>query len=209
MEPVLPQPHVVVVGSSPAVRTLADLVLALDWRVTVVGELEEPPADATIRRIDEWESVDVDEFTPVVVATQGHYDEPALEAALGSEAPYIGLVASARRAETVLGYLRDRGFDEAAIGRIETPAGLDLGEIEHREIAVAILARLVELRAHGAIAGVTALDAAPAEAVDPVCGMTVDIRSAKFTTEHDGQTIYFCCPACKSQFEKEPSAFAH
>ena len=207
MEPVLPQPHVVVVGTSPAVSTLASLILALEWRVTVVGDAANPSDAIEYRVLEQWDEIGVDEFTPVIVATQGHYDEPALEAALRSEAPYIGLVASARRAQAIVGYLKDRGFTQGAIDRIETPAGLDLGAIEHREIAVAILARLVELRAQGAIEGASQASGPPAEAIDPVCGMTVDIATAKFSTEHDGEMIYFCCPACKNQFDNEPAAF--
>lgn len=208
MEPVLPQPHVVVFGTSPAVRTLVRLAAALDWRATVIGDLEEQPEGVTVRTMEQWDSIGVDEYTPVVVATQGHYDEPALEAALASPAAYIGLVASSRRADTVLGYLADRGYDQSTLDRIETPAGLDLGEIQHREIAVAILARLVELRASGAIGGALAAASAATEAIDPVCGMTVDISTAKFVTEHEGEKVYFCCPACKAQFEKEPAAFS-
>ena len=147
MEPVLPVPHVVVIGNSPAVATLAGLVVALNWRSTVVhdggerGELADNIGFAG--SLVEW--VETLEAPPmgVVVATQGHYDEPALEAALASGSSYVGLVASATRATTVLGYLKDRGATEADIARIKTPAGLDLGHIEHREIGVAIMAELV------------------------------------------------------------------
>lgn len=207
MEPVLPQPHVVVVGSSPAVRTLAGLAAVLDWRVTVVGDIDDAPQGATVRTVEQWDEIGVDQYTPIVVATQGHFDEPALEAALASSAPYIGLVASSRRADTVLGYLADRGHDQASLDRIETPAGLDLGEIQHREIAVAVLARIVELRASGAIAGAKTETASPTESLDPVCGMTVNVETAMYSSEHAGTTTYFCCAGCKAQFEQEPSAF--
>lgn len=207
MEPVLPQPHVVVAGTSPAVRTLARLASALDWRVTILGDLPDAPAGVEVRSLEHWDELAVDEYTPVVVATQGHFDEPALELALQSPATYIGLVASATRAETVVGYLRDRGFTNEDIDRIESPAGLDLGQIEHREIAVAIMARLIQLRAAGAIEGVAAETGAMITAVDPVCGMDVDTVAARFTLEHDGATVYFCCPGCLAAFEKEPSAF--
>ena len=85
----------------------------------------------------------------MVVATQGHYDEDALERALTTPAGYIGLVASAKRAEAVLGYLRDRGVADEQLMRVHAPAGLDLGHIASDEIAVAILAEIVRLRAAG------------------------------------------------------------
>ncbi len=205
MEPVLPQPHVVLVGRSPAVGTLVDLLAALDWRVSVVGLGPEPlpaaaPAAASVA------DAGVDDTTAIVVATQGHDDEAALEAALATDAAWIGLVASRRRGETLLGYLRDRGYDDAQVARVHTPAGLDLGRIEHREIGVAILAELVALKARGGIAGVAETGAAPepATAIDPVCGMEVEVAGARFTSHHDGAHIVFCCPACKRLFDEDP-----
>ncbi len=210
MEPVLPAPHLVIFGKSPAVHTLAGLTTSLGWTVTVVDDEagHDYPSASTIVTLEQWDDVVVDENTPIVVATQGHYDEPALELALRSPAPYIGLVSSATRAATVLGYLRERGFDEAARDRIEAPAGVDLGTIEHREIAVAVLARLVQLRAAGGFDPDAVVAPEVATAVDPVCNMEVDIATAKFHTEHAGRMIYFCCPACKKTFEDEPAAYA-
>lgn len=210
MEPVLPQPHVVVVGSSPSVGKLIRLLDAMDWRATLVNEgepIDLPAGVAAIDSVARFAEIEIDEATSVVVATQGHYDEPALEAALASPAAYVGLVASERRAETVLGYLRDRGLTEEQIARVDAPAGLDLGHIEHREIAVAILAKLVALRAAGDIAGATQRAEVPTTAVDPVCGMQVTIAGAKFTSDLDGETFYFCCPACKNRFEQTPAEF--
>jgi len=210
MEPVLPQPHLVIFGKSPAVRTLARLANSLDWAVTVVDDEggDGYPDATSVVAIEQWNEVTVDENTPIVVATQGHYDEPALELALSSPAPYIGLVSSATRAETVLGYLADRGFDRQALSRIESPAGLDLGAIEHREIAVAVLAQLVTHRASGVFEPAAATASAPGEAIDPVCRMKVAIATTKFFTDHDGERMYFCSPACKKTFEEEPAAYA-
>jgi xanthine dehydrogenase accessory factor len=214
MEPVLPRPQVVVVGRSPSVRTLARLLVAMEWRATVVDDGGDgsgfAPEVEVLTSLDAIVTLGVTDTTAIVVATQGHYDEPALEAALATPAPYIGLVASAKRAANVLGYLRDRGIDDAALRRIHTPAGLDLGHIEHREIAVAVLAQLVAIRASGGIGGVPATTvAAPRTAVDPVCGMTVEVEGARFVAEHDGATFYFCCPACKKVFEEHPAEYVH
>lgn len=197
MEPVVPAPPLVVVGETPAVDLLVTLARDLGWRADSVATGDELAA----RRIDAG--------TAVVVATQGHDDEAAVAAALETEAGYVGLVASARRAETVLGYLRDRGVPDDALGRVRAPAGLDLGRTGHREIAVAVLAELVALRSAGELRAVVPAAAEPVEeAVDPVCGMTVEVKTARWHTEHDGQTWYFCAPGCQRRFEAEPSAFA-
>ena len=144
VEPVLPQPQLVAIGRSPAAKALAGIAGGLGWRSVLVDEDADPSMDIDGTRV--LNTLDlavagVDARSFVVVATQGHYDEEALERALRTPAPYVGLVASRRRAEAVLGYLRDRGFDDDALARVHAPAGMDLGHVRTEEIAVAIVAR--------------------------------------------------------------------
>lgn len=189
VEPQLPAPDLHLVGSSPMIEALAELARALEWRVTVV---DEPVLDGV--GADSW----------IVIGTQGHYDDPALEAALTTPARYIGLVASSKRADEVLSSLRAQGISEEQIARVRAPAGLDLGRTSHSEIAVAILAEVVSLKSAGyPVVEVKKMQ----EAIDPVCHMTVDIETARFKTEHDGTTYYFCAPGCQRAFEQNPSAF--
>ena len=195
LEPVLPRPHLVVVGASPAVEALVAMAGALGWRA---GSVDDP---------DRLASAGVGPGTMVVVASQGRYDEAALEAALATEAAYVGLVSSRRRAESVLGYLGQRGVAEADLARVRAPAGLDLGRIAHREIAVAIMAELVERRAAGAV-GAGPPPPAVEEAVDPVCGMIVDVATAAHRLERDGHTWYFCGAGCRAAFEADPERVA-
>jgi len=112
----------------------------------------------------------------------------------------------------VLGYLAERGVPREELDRVHAPAGLDLGRTAHEEMAVAILAELVQLRASGALAdGPPAPPAgrllALAEATDPVCGMTVMVDGAALTAEHDGLTYYFCCAGCRRSFADDPHAY--
>jgi xanthine dehydrogenase accessory factor len=159
-------------------RTLVQLARVIGWRVT--DQLDpDTAADA------------------VVVATMGHGDEDALASALKAGVGYVGLVASARRAAVVLDALREQGMAEEALGRVRSPAGRDLGPSTQEEIAVAILAELVDWR-HGQAADPSGL--APAEAVDPVCGMTVAVAGAP-TAVRDGVTWYFCSVGCRDHFE--------
>ena len=74
------------------------------------------------------------------------YDEAALELALGSEAAYVALVASRRRAEAIGAYLRDAGIAEEHLARLKAPAGLDIGAVEPAEIALSIMAEIVQTR---------------------------------------------------------------
>ena len=201
VEPVLPVPHLVVVGRSPMAQTLTDLALAIGWRA---------------RRLDwpEFSSADVDERSMVVVATQGHGDEEAIERAAAARPGYLGLVASRRRGESVLGYLAERGIPQDQLDRVKVPAGLDLGHTSHVEIAVAVLAELVQMRAAGQIVTTVVPSAKPtvsepADAIDPVCGMTVATGEdgAIRPANHDGVTYYFCSAGCRQRFESEPDSY--
>ena len=72
---------------------------------------------------------------------------------------------------------------------------------------MAVIAEVVSLKAAGGVAtGVTVTQ--PVTATDPVCQMTVDVATAHFTTEHDGDTYYFCAPGCQKTFERDPATFA-
>jgi xanthine dehydrogenase accessory factor len=140
-----------------------------------------------------------------------------IERAAAMRPAYLGLVASRRRAEAVLGYLAERGVPKDQLDRVHAPAGLDLGKTTHEEMAVAILAELVQLRASGALAGVPAPRAGRgreprgelklAEAVDPVCGMTVMASGSAMPLEHDEITYYFCCAGCRQKFSQNPDAY--
>jgi len=201
IEPVLPAPRLVVVGRSPMARTLTGLARELGWDARLVDGAG-------------FSAADVGDRAMVVVATQGHGDEEAVEQA---RPVYLGLVGSHRRGASVLGYLADRGVPREQLDRVRVPAGLDLGRTSHREIAVAVLAELVQLRASGALsggadaAGAGAAGAggpdAPAEAVDPVCGMTVPAGPSSLPLEHDGVTYYFCGAGCRRAFEQDPAAY--
>jgi xanthine dehydrogenase accessory factor len=227
VDPVLPQPHLVIVGRSPAVDTLAGLARTLGWDTVVVDDGGSgdghPSAGRVVTSLD-LGAAGVSDRSFLVVATQGHYDEEALQRALATPARYVALVASRRRADGVREYLREHGVSDDDLARVRAPAGLDLGAVAHEEIAVAVLAEMVKEKAaaqrrlptaqaaEGAVAanGETPREAEAApeplrhEAVDPVCGMTIDIATARDRAVHDGRTHYFCGVRCKERFEAEP-----
>jgi xanthine dehydrogenase accessory factor len=220
IEPVQPAPHLVVVGRSPMAHALADLARGIGWRTDLLDWTEFAAGNA-------------DERSMVVVATQGHGDEEAIEQAVASRPAYLGLVGSHRRGASVLGYLADRGVAKEELDRVRVPAGLDLGKTSHVEIAVAILAELVQLKAAGELGvrpansdGASSAEKsasrrgkrpssgsaasgppAPAEATDPVCGMTVAAGKAGRPLEFEGVTYYFCSAGCRGEFESNPDSY--
>src|SRR3954447_1775943 len=200
IEPVVPVLDLLVVGRSPMVQLLAELATTLGWS----GRTADLPA---------LSADDIGERTLVVVATQGHGDEEALELVASARPAFIGLVASHKRGLSLLDYLAERGVPQDVLDTVRTPVGLDLGHTSHREIAVAVLAELVQLRAAGAFANraETATDppdvGVTSEAIDPVWGMTVPVDGSGWSAHpheppHDGKTTtyHFCCVGCRDRF---------
>ena len=211
LEPHRPEPQVIVVGRSPAVDALAEMAVSLGWGATVIddgGNPDEHTRPELVRTKLDLSGLGIDGATAVVVATQGHYDDLALESALVHDPGYIGLIASENRAAAVIDHLRSRGVDPAEVARVQAPAGLDLGAVANAEIAVAVMADLVARRARGELAATGSGQAPPAvEAIDPVCGMTVLVDDAKYHTVHEGFDYWFCAPGCQRTFNSDPQAF--
>ncbi len=116
----------------------------------------------------------------------GHYDEEALAAALRTPARYIGLVASRRRAQALLNFLQQSGWSEADLGRIRAPAGLDLGAVTQEEIALAVMAEIMQERRRAMAERMVSLESTSPRARDPVCGMEVEVATARYHVEWGG-----------------------
>ena len=195
VEPVLSNPQLLVVGRSPMATTLVDLASVLGWR----AELVDSKDFATER---------ADSNSIVIVATQGHDDEDSLEKAVAANPAFVGLVASHKRGEAVLGHLADRGVPQEKLAQVRVPVGMDLGHTSHSEIAVAVLAELVSLKAEGKLNAINGEDVElPATAIDLVCGMTVNADESSRPFQYEGATYYFCAPGCRTAFEKDPESY--
>ena len=199
VEPVLPQPQIVAIGRSPAAggarrRWRPDC----GWRH---ASCVEDGADL---------GADVDERSYVVVATQGHFDEEALEHALATPAALrrLGRVPQAGRRGARLP-ARPRGVrtrrSRACTRRPawtwatcpptrspwrSWPRSCSSGRPERSR-------RVAGRRDAGA----------RHEEIDPVCGMTVDVADARYRTVHDGRTYYFCSAGCLESFESDPARY--
>jgi len=195
VEPFLPRSSLVLVGHGPVIDTLAALARAIDFDVVVASD---PGAEALSQ-------LALTRQTSVVVATHGDFDEDALARALGSDAGYVSLVASRRRASAVLDSLRRRGIAPERLEALRAPAGLDIGALMPEEIAVSILAEIIQTRRSQIQWAPEPVAAASAEleARDPVCGMTVDVDTARYSSDTPAGTVYFCCLHCKETFDAQ------
>ena len=227
VEPHLPAPVLWVVGTTPIAGALVAVGSAAGWRVSIFDPVADPAAFPGAERVvlgTDLREMDPDATPAVVVATQGVWDEEALAAALSRNAAYVGLVASPTRAGVVRAWLHDEGaIPDDRLAALRAPAGLDLGAETAEEIALSILAELVQVRR-----GTADFVAAPGPAtlagdgasppamqpivddivlLDPVCGMTVDRAHARHLAEHDGVVYAFCSMGCRTSFMREPTAY--
>jgi xanthine dehydrogenase accessory factor len=210
IDPHLPKPLLAVIGESPAARTLAELGRVVGFRTVSVhpgaSAADFPGADRILNSLD-LSALAAEKDCWVVVATMGHYDDDAIEAALTLPNADVALVASVRRSAAVIDTLRERGVSDAELARVRAPAGERRAGAQE-EIALHALAEVVALRHERMIANpVPAPEALVGFAVDPVCGMTVDTKDAAHTAVHDDKTYSFCCLGCREQFVAEATRF--
>jgi xanthine dehydrogenase accessory factor len=144
------------------------------------------------------------------VATHADADESVLDRILRTGAGYVSLVASRRRAAVILERL-DSSACRRARGRLKAPAGLDIGAVTPEEIAVSILAEVIQYRrsgkTHAAEPERAAVPAVRIESKDPICGMMVDSVTAKFRRSSAERAVYFCCRHCKEAFDQDPERY--
>ena len=214
VEPVLSKPQIVIIGRSLVAQTLCKLGKAVGYRITAAGCGTSPEifSDADTRAEDlDLQRLQITPETYVVVSTQGEQDEEALEQASRTKASYISFVASEVKAQKVFDFLAEKGIPRDWLSRVRSPAGLHLSGLSPQEIAVSILAEIVQFRRtrnapieQKEIAGIR-LD--QPEGKDPVCGMLVDEGETKYVSDYRGKIYYFCCAGCKQAFDKQPEAY--
>ncbi len=238
IEPYLPRRKLVAFGHVPIVSALSRLAKILNFNVVVVDDKNAPKekydqADLVVKTLDELNLVRLTRQTYVVIATMGEHDQEYAAKLVGSEVPYIGIVAGKKRASDILDFLIAEGASEEQISKIKSPAGIYLRAVTAEEIALSILAEIIELSrgqsgdlreyARKTQMGSTPVRervAAPSQSgnsarqtgrqveVDPVCGMTVDVAHPTYYSKTEGRTtIVFCSEACKEKFDRNPAKY--
>jgi xanthine dehydrogenase accessory factor len=147
VEPVLPRPELVVMGASPVAVALTEIGGTFGFDVTSAA----PAKDHVLlkdahHRIDGFDLPETKRQRFIVVSTQGSGDEVALAAALAAEALHVSFVGSRKKAVALTAALREKGIGETRLASLKAPAGLDIGAITPEEIALSILAELVQVR---------------------------------------------------------------
>lgn len=152
------RPELLIVGSGPVARALAQLARPLGFRVRVAAG----PGDTSR---EDFSDADEVERTPDVEALRslhagldtyvvicGHdeeFSQPALRRLMRSDAPYLGMMGSRRHTGHLLDELRAEGYAPDRIARVRSPVGLDVGAETPEEIALSALAQIVAVRRGG------------------------------------------------------------
>ena len=186
LEPVLPAPRLLVFGDAPVARSIRGLASHLGWDVGDGGA--EVGSDVSA----------------VVVASHGRDEEVALTSALRAGVPYVGLVASRKRGESVLAALDVDGADAS---RVHTPAGLDIGARSSGEVALSIMAEIVSIRPRPSGRALGDASGSSGTATDPVCGMTVATVESSLHLDHDTGRVWFCGSGCLRAYADNPAAY--
>ena len=189
MEPVIPDPTLLVIGSAPVAEAILGIAQHLGYHAVRPLHIDaDVMADAAA----------------VIVASHGRDEEAALAAALTANVAYVGLVASRKRGEAVIASL---DFCSGHTSQIHCPAGLDIGARSPGEIALSIMSEIVSLRPRPS--GRSVPDDAPSleSATDPVCGMSVVMVDASLHLDRDGERHWFCGSGCLRAFAANPEAY--
>jgi len=218
IEPILPQPHLLVIGKSAIAKALVKMARLSGYRITGVAQ------DAnliTFEKVDELitqvnlSQVKTTTATFIVVVTQGEGDEKALTEALQKEYAYLGFVASKKKMISIKEYLESSGIDKNKIDSIISPAGIDINAKKPEEVAISILAQIIQIQ-NGTDAPpkfekfeATKDDGgkSPSYYINPVCGVPIDMNNPKHIVEYKGEKVYFCCDGCKVKFDAEPEKY--
>jgi xanthine dehydrogenase accessory factor len=214
VEPVLPKRKLLIFGRSPAAQCLSRLGKTVGYAIAVVAPKASrdkfPDADFVAQEFG-MAGMRITPETFIVVATQGEHDQEALEMALQTDARYISFIASHAKAQKVIALLSEKGVPAETLRRIKAPAGLDIGTSVPQEIAVSILAEMIQLQRAGIPHSRSEQDyesnALSSTFTDPVCGMEVDARESSLSSKYKRRLFYFCCASCKQAFDQNPEKF--
>jgi xanthine dehydrogenase accessory factor len=156
IEPIIPEPHLVILGAGHVGKALSSVAAFSGFRVTIVDDREEYANRKNLPRANDvivsdfagvFSKVVADKKTYIVIATRGHnHDLDALKAALKTQACYIGLLGSRRKKALLFRTLKEDGFSDQDIQRVIIPVGIPIDSVTPEEISISIIAQIIGQR---------------------------------------------------------------
>lgn len=217
IEPVLPKPQLIILGKSNVAMALARIGKAMDYPVIIATKNADRTGYPNVDMIAEngLGEVALGVNSCIVVCTQGENDEDALEQAILADPPYLSFVSSRRKANAIFKTLRSRGISFDQLKKVKTPAGLDINAKLPEEVAISIMAEIVQTirkeetnftKSNAGQKG-NAISDVEDLYINPVCKIPVQKSTAKHVLQYEDEKVYFCCDGCKVSFEKEPEKY--
>jgi len=214
IEPLMPTTKIKIFGRSHIAQALCKVGTAAGFSVSVISDVAEEdmfPQAKHIAKLSEFE-VEENPNDYVVVCTQGEDDEKSLATAIKTNPKYLSFVASRKKANAVFMALKRQKVPHAQLVKIKTPAGLDINAKTPDEVAISILAEIIQTKRKPVEQDSKELNEQEKQItsdlyINPVCQVPVQKSTAKHVLEYKGEKVYFCCDGCKVSFEKEPEAY--
>jgi xanthine dehydrogenase accessory factor len=156
VEPIIAIPTLYLFGGGHVSLQIAKVAKMVGFKIVVIDDRPAfanqdrfPMADET--RVEDlytvFERLKIDDQSYIVAVTRGHqHDEPVIEQAIRTEARYIGMIGSKRKISRMWKKLIERGADKARLAQVHAPIGLEIGADTPEEIAVSIVAQLIQSR---------------------------------------------------------------
>jgi xanthine dehydrogenase accessory factor len=156
VEPIIAIPTLYLFGGGHVSLQIANVAKMVGFKIVVIDDRPAfankerfPMADET--RVEDmytvFERLHIDDQSYIVAVTRGHqHDEPVIEQAIRTEARYIGMIGSKRKISRMWKKLIERGADKNRLAQVHAPIGLEIGADTPEEIAVSIVAQLIESR---------------------------------------------------------------
>ncbi len=220
IEPIMQKTKLLIFGRSHIAKALCSLGTASGYSVKVISDLAEqemfPKAEGVFGFDQFKEKVNSKDF--IVVCTQGEDDEKSLKTAISFNTNYLGFVSSRRKATSIYNMLRQMGVDNDQLSKIKTPAGIDINAKTPEEVAISILAEIIQIKREGQQKEsenklkmpepiTQSVELQEDLYINPVCNIPVQKSTAKHVLEYNGDKVYFCCDGCKVSFEAEPEKY--
>ncbi len=149
VEPIVPLPELFIYGNGPVAISLSEIVSGFGFRVICCGENDERNVHAdkylpSLSDIEEIPNNASDKY--MVIATQGVGDVATLISALSKSPSYVAFVGSRRKFASYKNKLLDAGIEQEAIRDVHSPAGLNINAVTPEEIALSIMAEIIQTR---------------------------------------------------------------
>ncbi len=226
IEPIISNPHLVILGRSSIAQNLARVARACHFPVEVMAK-EAKAIFTDLESVKDEIVFDKSyQKSYIVVATQGEGDEDAVHKALLSDARYVGFVASKKKALRIKEYLLEQKLAKERVEALISPVGIDIHAKGHSEVAISILAEIIaHFRGTASSTAASTTEGLSSSAVssgavssggdafleefyiNPVCQVPVSKKDPKHIVHYKGESIYFCCDGCKVIFEKNPEEY--